>query len=158
MADRKAEFMAQAIALALRAAKSGKGGPFGALIVRDDIVVAEGCNLVTSRHDPTAHAEIIAIRLGCAALKTFQLKGCEIYASCEPCPMCLGAIYWARLDGIYFAATRKNAADAGFDDDFIYKEFAKASNNRKLPIEQVTLPDAIQPFKEWRAKADKTLY
>lgn len=149
--------MEQAVALAERNVRDG-GGPFGALIVRDGEVIAEGVNLVTTSNDPTAHAEVTAIRRACAAVQHFELRGCEIYTSCEPCPMCLGAIYWTRLDRIYYAATRADAAGAGFDDDFIYREFASGFAVRRIPLAQVSAELRMRPFDAWRAKQDKIRY
>lgn len=158
MAGYKPEFMSRAIELALRGIRSNKGGPFGALIVKNGKIIAEGFNRVTSSNDPTAHAEICAIRRACSTLETFCLKGYELYTSCEPCPMCLGAIYWARISKVYFAVTRKDAANIGFDDEFIYTELAKPPKRRKLPLKQVPTPNALRPFDEWRAKVKKTPY
>ena len=134
---KQSEFMQEAIQLSIENVKSGKGGPFGAVIVKDGKIIARGANGVTSTNDPTAHAEVVAIRNACKELGTFQLDGCEIYTSCEPCPMCLGAIYWARPDRMYFANTKKNAADINFDDQFIYEElelpYQKHSNINQVP-------------------------
>jgi tRNA(Arg) A34 adenosine deaminase TadA len=128
--------MRRAIEIAAKNAEAG-GGPFGAVVVRGDVVVAEGVNMVTSTHDPTSHAEIVAIRRACQALLSFQLTGCEIYASCEPCPMCLGAIYWARPDRVYFSATRGDAAEAGFDDALIYNEVMRPPADRVIPTSSI---------------------
>src|SRR5499425_2923487 len=130
-------FMARAIQLSIENVHSGRGGPFGAVIVRGDNIVAEGSNQVTSTNDPTAHAEVLAIRQACAKLGTFELKDCELYTSCEPCPMCLGAIYWARLARIYFANTAEDAAKIGFDDSFIYSELNKPHMQRRIPTIQM---------------------
>ena len=149
------------IELAIRAAVEnvrGGGGPFGAVIVRDGVVVATGVNRVTATNDPTAHAEVVAIREACAQLGTFDLAGCEIYTSCEPCPMCLGAIYWSHLDRIHFAASSADAAEAGFDDRFIYDEIGRTHDERHVPSAVVAHPDALAPFAEWRRKNDKIPY
>ena len=127
-------------------------------MVKDNQIIARGCNQVPSTNDPTAHAEIVAIREACARLGTFRLEGCELYASCEPCPMYLGAIYWARLDRLYYAATRKEAADAGFQDDFVYEEISLPPQKRAIPMEQLMHHEALAAFDEWKAKPDKVLY
>ncbi|MFA7257520.1 MAG: nucleoside deaminase [Kiritimatiellales bacterium] len=172
-------FMREAIALSIQKMEDGEGGPFGAVIVKDGEIIGRGWNRVTSINDPTAHAEIVAIRDACAKLKSFDLAGCEIYASCEPCPMCLAAIYWARLDKLTFAATRTDAADAGFDDEYIYSEicrsrwsllcrkFVRASlaalgskdwKKRALPVEQGLQNEAHKAFEQWKEKTDRTAY
>ena len=138
--------------------REGAGGPFGAIIVKDGKVIAEGWNRVTSANDPTAHAEVTAIRDACETLGTFSLAGCEIYTSCEPCPMCLAAIYWARLDRIYFANTREDAAAIGFDDALIYGEVSKPIDERIIPTTRLILPEAAAVFAEWQAKPDKVAY
>lgn len=150
--------MALAIELALENVRSGRGGPFAAVVVKDGGVVATGTNQVTSANDPTAHAEIVAIREACRALGAFQLTGCEIYASCEPCPMCLGAIYWARPARLYYAATRADAAAIGFDDALIYDQLRLAPADRLIPTAQCLRDRALAAFDAWRAKSDKTLY
>ena len=137
---------------------SCNGGPFGAVIVKDDVIIAEGCNKVTSDNDPTAHAEVTAIREACKKLKTFDLTGCEIYTSCEPCPMCLAAIYWAHLDTIYYANEKHDAAEIGFDDKFIYDEFALDLNKRKIKMIKMHHKDALEVFNEWKNKDDKVEY
>lgn len=134
------------------------GGPFGALVVKDGVVIATGANQVTRANDPTAHAEIVAIREACRVLGEFQLDGCDFYASCEPCPMCLGALYWARPARIFFAATHDDASAAGFDDTFIYREMAVPPGERSIPMIQVAVPAATQPFEEWSNKANRTKY
>lgn len=149
--------MRRAIALSIESVNSG-GGPFGAVIARNGEIVAEGSNNVTLHHDPTAHAEVSAIREACRKLETFDLSGCDIYTSCEPCPMCLGAIYWAHIDKIYYANDRRDAADIGFDDDFIYQEIALKPTERTKPSEILLREEAIEAFKQWEAKADKTEY
>jgi guanine deaminase len=152
------EFMQRAIALALENVQSNRGGPFGALIAKNGKIIAEGSNRATSTNDPTAHAEMVAIREACTHLGTFQLTGCEIYASCEPCPMCLAAIYWARLDRIYFAGTSSDAAKVGFDDSLIYQELAKPHAQRKIPMIQLMHQESLAPFRTWERKPDKISY
>jgi tRNA(Arg) A34 adenosine deaminase TadA len=151
-------FMQRAIALALENVQSGRGGPFAALVVRNGEIIAEATNRVISTNDPTAHAEMVALRESCKKLGTVQLAGCEIYASCEPCPMCLGAIYWSRLDRVYFAATAADAANAGFDDSFIYQEISKPHAQRKIPMIQLMREEARHPFRAWEQKPDKISY
>ncbi len=150
--------MRDAIAAALAGMRAERGGPFGAVIVRDGEIVARGCNEVTSSGDPTAHAEVVAIRSAARALGTHSLAGCTIYASCEPCPMCLAAIYWARLDRLYFACTRADAAAAGFDDDVFYQEIAKPLAERSVPTAPLLRDEAWRVMAEWIAKPDKTPY
>jgi tRNA(Arg) A34 adenosine deaminase TadA len=157
-ADPHKEFMRRAVELSAQHMREGAGGPFGAVIVKDGKVIAEGWNRVTSSNDPTAHAEVTAIRDACTALGSFSLEGCDIYTSCEPCPMCLSAIYWARLDRIYFANTRQDAAAIGFDDEFLYREVPKAVPERSIPTVQLALPEARAVFAEWQAKPDKIDY
>jgi tRNA(Arg) A34 adenosine deaminase TadA len=137
---------------------SGKGGPFGAIIVRNGEILSEGCNQVTSTNDPTAHAEVTAIRLACQKLENFQLEGCVIYTSCEPCPMCLGAIYWAGIEKIYYACTKDDAAAVGFDDAFIYQELNTPKSDRKLPQETCLREEALVVFEAWLNKSDKIDY
>jgi len=149
MANASAHWMRQAIELAIENVRLQRGGPFGALIVRDDKLIATGVNLVTSTNDPTAHAEIIAIRNACRELNSFQLTGCELYTSCEPCPMCLGAIYWARPEGFYFAASRKDAAAHGFDDAFIYQELDRHPAERTIFCKHLISDQGFRPFEEW---------
>ena len=151
-------FLRRAIELAVENARSGVGGPFGAVIVRDGRIVAEGVNLVTSIPDPTAHAEITAIREACRTVGSFHLPGCEIYASCEPCPMCLGAIYWARLDRVFFAASRSDAAQAGFSDQMIYEELTVPAGSRHVPMQQLLREEALAAFREWSGRADRIDY
>ncbi len=151
-------FMKEAIALSLESVRSGKGGPFGAVIVKNESIVAKAHNQVTSTNDPTAHAEILAIRNACQLLNTFQLKGCEIYTTCEPCPMCLGAIYWARLDRVYYANTKNDAARIGFDDKSIEDELKLPIGKRRLPMMQMMHDEAGVAFKEWVNKIDKVKY
>lgn len=153
----KQELMQRAIDLAVENVRNG-GGPFGAVIARGGEIVAEGVNRVTSQHDPTAHAEVQAIRKACSKLNTFDLTGLDIYASCEPCPMCLGAIYWAHLDHLYFAGTKDDAARIGFDDAFIYKELPLPIHERKLPTEAMMNAEAQAPFVAWQEKDDKVKY
>ena len=150
----KQELMRRAIALAVENVKQG-GGPFGAVIARNGEIVAEGVNRVTLQHDPTAHAEVQAIRNACTKLGTFDLSGCDIYSSCEPCPMCLGAIYWAHLSHLYFAGTKTDAAEAGFDDAFIYQELPLPINERHLPTEAMIHDEVDSPFNTWRQNGDK---
>lgn len=153
----KQELMRRAIELSVLSVDHG-GGPFGAVIARDGEIVAEGSNNVTIDIDPTAHAEVSVIRRACKELGTFDLSGCEIYTSCEPCPMCLGAIYWARLDRIYYACDRKDAAAIGFDDDFIYEEIALPLGERRKRIEPLLRDEGLEAFRKWDEKADKTTY
>lgn len=150
-------FVEQVIELAVENVRRG-GGPFAALVVRDGAVVATGTNRVTSACDPTAHAEIVAIREACRILGSFQLPGCELYTSCEPCPMCLGAIYWARPARVYYAATQDDAAAAGFDDSFIYREIAVPPARRAVPMIHVDSRCAASPFEAWKGKPDRTGY
>ena len=158
MGNYKEEFMTEAIRLAVENVRSGNGGPFGAVIVKDGKIISRGVNRVTSFNDPTAHAEVMAIREACKHLNSFQLDGCDIYASCEPCPMCLGAIYWARPENLYFAGTKKNASDIGFDDSFIYDEIKIPIEKRSLKTVHIDHPDSYIPFKEWKDKEDKIEY
>lgn len=152
------KFLKRSVELAVSKMLAGEGGPFGAVIVRDGEIVAEGFNRVTSTLDPTAHAEVVAIRNACQALQNFELKGCEIYSSCEPCPMCLGAIYWARLDKIYFASSRADAAKAGFDDSFIYDEVPLPLDRRSIPTTQIFSDEGARAFDAWAKNAHKILY
>lgn len=154
----KNTFMARAIELSIESVQSGRGGPFGAVIVKGGAIVAEGVNRVTSTNDPTAHAEILAIRQACEKLGAFELRDCEIYTSCEPCPMCLGAIYWARLARIYFANTAEDAAKIGFDDSFIYSELKQPQSQRRIPTTQMMREEALAVFSAWSEKADKIPY
>jgi tRNA(Arg) A34 adenosine deaminase TadA len=151
-------FMEEAIRLSKEGMDNNEGGPFGCVIVKDGKIIGRGYNRVTSTQDPTAHAEIVAIRDACRHLNHFQLDGCEIYTSCEPCPMCLGAIYWARPSRIYFACSRSDAAAAGFDDSFIYDEIGKTIETRRIPMEQYMQPEGNAIFRAWIAKPDKTVY
>lgn len=151
-------FMRRAIELSIENVRSGNGGPFAALIVRDAEIIATGTNLVTSTFDPTAHAEIVAIRAACRSLSSFQLSGCEIYTTCEPCPMCLGAIYWARPIKIYFGNTHADAAKIGFDDSFIYQQLRMPALERNIPMIQFMRDEAQTAFQEWERKADKISY
>jgi guanine deaminase len=152
------QLMRRAIALSAEKMRAGLGGPFGAVIARDGQIIAEGYNQVTSGNDPTAHAEVVAIRAASARLGTFSLQGCEMYTSCEPCPMCLGAIYWARLDRVYYANTRVDAAAIGFDDDHIYRELDKPIDGRAVPFIHLQSEEARRIFKEWLEKTDKIPY
>lgn len=153
----KQELMQRAIDLAVENVKQG-GGPFGAVIAKDGEIVAEGVNRVTLQHDPTAHAEVQAIRKACAKKQYFDLSGYDIYSSCEPCPMCLSAIYWAHLDHLYFAATKDDAARIGFDDAFIYQELLLPIHERKLPTAEMMRQEAQAPFNDWEEKGDKVEY
>ena len=157
-ADPHLAFMRHAVRLSAERMRQGSGGPFGAIIVKDNRIIAEGWNSVTSTNDPTAHAEITAIRAACASLAMFSLKGCDIYTSCEPCPMCLSAIYWARLDRIYFANSRADAAAIGFDDELLYGEVSKPIEDRVIPTVKLALPEAAAVFAEWAAKPNKIPY
>ena len=154
----KLEFMREAIRLSREGMNDGHGGPFGCVVVKDGTIVGRGRNEVTSTNDPTAHAEVVAIRNACQHLQDFQLTGCEIYTSCEPCPMCLGALYWARPRRVIYASTRDEAAAAGFDDAFIYLEINVAAGERKIPFDHQTLAEAAALFGLWKEKGDKTLY
>lgn len=152
-------FIREAIALSRAGMDRGDGGPFGCVIVKDGEVIGRGNNKVTSANDPTAHAEVVAIREACQALGDFQLAGCTLYTSCEPCPMCLGAIYWARPDRIVFAASREDAARAGFDDQLIYDEIPLPTEKRRIPTEALVMrTEANEVFEEWILKGDKALY
>src|ERR1700740_1369986 len=153
-----ADFMRRAIALALENVRSGRGGPFGALVVKNGRVMAKGTNRVTSTKDPTAHAEIVAIREACRKLGDFQLKGCDLYTTCEPCPMCLGAIYWARPARVFYASVAADAADAGFDDAFIYEEMSKQPAARRIPMTKLLGEEALKVFAEWKRKPEKVPY
>ena len=151
-------YLREAIRLSKEKMEAGEGGPFGAVVVKDSEIIGRGWNRVTSANDPTAHAEIMAIREACSTLGTFSLEGCEIYASCEPCPMCLSAIYWARLEKLYFAGSRDDAATAGFDDALLYEEVTKDWNARTLQTEQHLQPEAQAVFNLWKKKPDRTNY
>ena len=152
------QFLQQAIALAADNVTSGQGGPYGAIIVKENRLIAASGNKVTSTLDPTAHAEIVAIRLACLKLNDFQLHDCILYTSCEPCPMCLGAIYWARLAKVYYACSRYDAAAAHFDDSFIYDEIMVPPSERSIAMHHLNLPNALEPFKIWAEKSDKVVY
>ncbi len=154
----KEGFMREAIRLSIENMRAGNGGPFGAVVVKDGKIIARGFNQVTSSNDPTAHAEVVAIREACKVLNSFQLEDCEIYTSCEPCPMCLGAIYWARPSKMYYANTKKDAANIGFDDQFIYEELDLPLDKRQLAAEQLLQDEAIVAFKEWEEKINKIEY
>jgi tRNA(Arg) A34 adenosine deaminase TadA len=150
--------MLRTIELASENARSGRGGPFAAVVVKDGEIVAEGTNLVTSTNDPTAHAEVVAIRRACEALGDVHLNGCELYASCEPCPMCLGAIYWAQPSLVYYCGTHKDAAAAGFDDSFIYEQIRLPVIDRSIPMTRLLAEASNQPFDEWRANENRIPY
>ena len=150
--------MKRAIQLSVENVKSGQGGPFGAVIVKNGSIVAEGVNRVTATLDPTAHAEVVAIREACAKLGSFELKDCELYTSCEPCPMCLGAIYWARLARVFYGGLAADAAQAGFDDSFIYREFARQHSQRTIPMIPMMREEALAGFRAWKEQANKIPY
>jgi guanine deaminase len=154
----KKSYMREAIRISIQKMRRGQGGPFGAVVVRNGKIVGRGWNQVTSCNDPTAHAEVTAIRDACKRLKTFQLTDCELYTSCEPCPMCLSAMYWARLKKIYYGNTRADAAKIQFDDDFIYREIPLPIKKRKLPMRQLLRSEALAAFVEWENKPDKIRY
>ncbi|RLD35394.1 MAG: tRNA-specific adenosine deaminase [Bacteroidetes bacterium] len=156
--NEKKKFMEEAIKLAAENVNKNNGGPFGALVVKDGKIIGRGVNKVTSTNDPTAHAEIVAIREAAKTINSFNLDGCEIYASCEPCPMCLGAIYWARIDMLYYAGTQDDAAKADFDDSVIYQEFCLPKEKRQLPSTQMMRKDAVKVFDEWIKKENKIRY
>ncbi len=156
--SQKRDFMARAIALSQQGMRHDKGGPFGAVIVKSGEIIGEGHNEVTSSHDPTAHAEVVAIRRACANLSSFQLDGCELYTSCEPCPMCLGAIYWARIERMFYGNTQADAAAIGFDDQFIYEELDREKGDRRLPMAQFMRDEANAAFQEWAGKGDRVDY
>lgn len=151
-------FMSEAIKLAVENVQNSQGGPFGALVVLNDSVIAQGVNMVTASHDPTAHAEVVAIRAACSRLNSFQLSGCILYTSCEPCPMCLGAIYWARLAKVYYSCTRYHAAAVGFDDSLIYQQIAVAPEKRIVYFEQLMRDDALEAFDVWSTSSQKKVY
>ncbi len=152
------QFMREAIRISVEKMRDGLGGPFGAVVVKENRIIARGWNQVTSANDPTAHAEIVALREACRQVGDFRLRGCELYSSCEPCPMCLGAIYWARLDRLFFAATRQDAAEAGFDDDWLYREIALPVTQRRLPTRQLLREAALDAFAQWKAMPDRIPY
>ncbi len=152
------DYMDEAVKSAIKGMDANEGGPFGCVIVKDGKIIGKGNNKVTSTNDPTAHAEITAIREACKNLNSFQLEGCIIYTSCEPCPMCLGAIYWARPDKVYFGCSQQDAADIGFDDEFIYKEIELDYKKRSIPFEQLSRNKALEPFEKWQEKNDKINY
>ncbi|MEO5906447.1 MAG: nucleoside deaminase [Saprospiraceae bacterium] len=158
MTKQQIEWMREAIHLSEKGMTLNEGGPFGCVIVRNGEIIGRGNNKVTSTNDPTAHAEVTAIRDACIRLNSFELPDCEIYTSCEPCPMCLGAIYWAKLKRIYYACTRTDAADIGFSDNFIYHEIVKDLDQRAIPIEQMMRDEGMVVFQEWMKKPDKINY
>ena len=158
MTDNNDAFMKEAIRLSINNVEERKGGPFGAVVVKDGKIIARGVNLVTSTNDPTAHAEVVAIREACKVLNTFQLDDCEIYTSCEPCPMCLGAIYWARPAKLYYANSKEDATVINFDDQFIYEEMARPIQERKLFTKQMLREEALEAFKKWSESTGKTDY
>ena len=158
MTDQDRKFMTRAIELAKLGVETNAGGPFGCVVAKNGEIVGEGNNRVTSTNDPTAHAEIIAIREACKTLGSFQLDGCTIYTSCEPCPMCLGAIYWARPEKVFFACTRDDAANVGFDDNFIYEELEKSNEEREMVLLSLMRDEALEVFKGWASKPDRVEY
>lgn len=158
MTEQDLQFMRRAIELAQNGIDANDGGPFGCVVVKDGEIVGEGNNCVTSTNDPTAHAEVVAIREACKNLNSFQLEDCVIYTSCEPCPMCLGAIYWARPKQFFFACTREDAANAGFDDDFIYEEIVLPIEERRIKTEYLLRDEGLKVFENWINKSDKTEY
>ncbi len=158
MTDLAERLLKRAVEVARQGMESDRGGPFGAVVARGDSILGEGCNRVTSSNDPTAHAEVVAIRQACQRLGSFSLAGCQIYASCEPCPMCLAAIYWARIDRIVYANSRAQAAAIGFDDEFLYEEVKRPLDARSLPITCLELEEARRLFDDWRNKSDKIPY
>ncbi|MBD2099758.1 nucleoside deaminase [Leptolyngbya sp. FACHB-261] len=158
MTDSNNPFMQEAIALSLHSMRTGKGGPYGAVVVKDGEIIGRGMNEVTSRHDPTAHAEMTAIREACQSLQSWQLLGCELYTSCEPCPMCMATIYWAKLARVYYANTKEDAAQFGFNSLSIYQELALPIERRQLPMDQLMQEQALVAFEEWQNKADKAPY
>jgi tRNA(Arg) A34 adenosine deaminase TadA len=158
MTEYNQKFMQEAIDMAKKGMQNNEGGPFGAVIVKNGEIIGKGNNKVTSTNDPTAHAEVTAIRAACKKLGSFQLNNCELYTSCEPCPMCLGAIYWARPSVIYYACTKKDAADINFDDDFIYKEIATPIPERTIKTVQVMRDEGLQAFRIWQEKSDRVDY
>src|SRR5215218_1353585 len=158
MSSEEEKFLQRAIEISAEGVKNLQGGPFGCVIVKDGKIIGEGCNQVTGTNDPTAHAEVVAIRNACKNLNSFQLDGCDVYASCEPCPMCVGALYWARPRAVYFAATRIDAAEAGFDDAHIYEELGRAPEGRTLSVVRLALPEGIQPFDVWRTLPGRIQY
>ncbi len=158
MTEQDKEFMRRAIELAQKGIDAEQGGPFGAVVVRDGIIIGEGCNQVTSTNDPTAHAEVVAIRQACQNLNSFQLESCVIYTSCEPCPMCLGAIYWARPAKMYFACNREDAANVGFDDRLIYEEIERPIEERRIESINFLREEGLRVFENWANKIDKTEY
>jgi tRNA(Arg) A34 adenosine deaminase TadA len=156
--NREEHFMLRAIELSAENVRSGRGGPFGAVVVHDGRIIGEGANSVTSANDPTAHAEVVAIRHACRSLDRFHLEDCQIYATCEPCPMCLGAIYWARLSAIFFANTKADAASIGFDDSYIYEQLNRPIESRSIPMLQILRTEALRVFEDWQRKPDKVEY
>lgn len=156
--EQRERFMREAVRIAAENVRSGRGGPFGAVVVRDGRVIARGTNLVTESNDPTAHAEVVAIREACRALGSFQLEGCEVYCSTEPCPMCLGALYWARPARVFYAQEREAAAAAGFDDGFIYRELGKPPEARSLELRRLELEGSDEPLRLWERAEDRVEY
>ena len=155
---REENFMHEAINMGIQGMRNNLGGPFGCVIVKDDKIIGKGCNSLIATNDPTAHAEIIAIRNACMHLQSFQLHDCEIYTTCEPCPMCMGAIYWARPKKVFYANSKTDAANIGFDDSFIYKELSLPLEKRKIELECICSEEAVKMFEEWKLTNNKTLY
>lgn len=155
---REEKFMQEAVDIGLHGMRNNLGGPFGCVIVKDDMIIGKGCNSVIATNDPTAHAEVVAIRDACKNLQSFQLTGCEVYSTCEPCPMCMGALYWARPSKIYYANTREHAASISFDDSFIYNEIALPIEKRKMTMQCLHSKAATEMFEEWKNMGNKTLY
>jgi tRNA(Arg) A34 adenosine deaminase TadA len=151
-------FMREAIRLSREKSLQGQGGPFGAVIVKNNRIIARGWNQVLRRNDPTCHAEMVAIRAACRKLRDYRLAGCAIYVNCEPCPMCLAALYWAGIDRIYFAATRRDAGELGFADDFLYRELLLPPEQRRVPVEQAMRDEALAVFRQWNALENKIIY
>ena len=158
MTDTQKNFMRQAIELAKNGMEAGNGGPFGCVIVKDGQIIGQGSNMVLKTNDPAAHAEVVAIREACKNLNNFQLEGCEVYTSCEPCPMCLGAIYWAHIERIVYAANKNDAANAGFDDSFIYEQFALPPSQRSIKAVNLRMTDSCLPFETWKRLESKIEY
>lgn len=158
MGSKHIDFMRAAIAAGKDGVEKNKGGPFGCVIVKDGEIIAEGCNHVTSLNDPTAHAEVVAIRKACKILNHFELKDCILYTSCEPCPMCLGAIYWARPKAVYYACIAEDANSVGFDDSFIYKELVLPHSERSIPMNQIGREESLDLFRKWEEKKDRSSY
>lgn len=158
MITMQVEFLREAIRLSIDKMQAGQGGPFGAVVTRDGEIIGRGWNQVTSANDPTAHAEVVAIRAACTRLNTFSLAGCELYASCEPCPLCLSAVYWSRIEHVYYAASCDDAAEAGFDDRELYRELARPAEERRIAMAQALRDEALEAMRAWASKEDRILY